>query len=179
MKPTRVVPWNPTWPEAYSDIRDELERILSDEIVRVHHIGSTSVPGLAAKPVIDVLMEVRDVREIDRREPDLAALGYVGKGEHGIPDRRYFTRPRGAQEKTHLHVFPAKHPRVRSHLWFRDFLRGHPGARDEYGELKLRLAIELAGDRDAYQKAKAPFIEGVIRLAELETGERSSPQASG
>jgi GrpB-like predicted nucleotidyltransferase (UPF0157 family) len=131
----------------------------------IHHIGSTSVPGLAAKPVIDLLAEAPDLGQIDARTASLEADGYEAKGEHGIEHRRYFSRPEAARPKVHVHVFPVGHPGIARHLLFRDYLRAHHASAREYGRLKQGLARRFSRDRDAYQEAKAAFIEELHRKA--------------
>lgn len=135
-------------------------------VLAVEHVGSTSVPGLAAKPVIDLAVIVRpeDVPLAIRR---LAEIGYVHRGDQGIPGREAFRTPPG-EEKHHLYVCVAGSAGVRDHLLFRDYLRAHPEVAREYADLKRRLAREHRDDRDAYQAAKAPFIDAVTARAAAE-----------
>lgn len=166
MKYVRVVSYDPAWPDQFVRARDRLHGLLGGATAAFHHVGSTSVPGLPAKPVIDILAEAPDLARVDSRAASLEADGYQAKGEYGIDNRRYFSRPAAAtRPKVHLHVFALGHPRVACHLLFRDYLREHGGVAHEYGELKQRLAHRYSGDRDAYQEAKAAFIEEVHRRA--------------
>ena len=92
MRDMTVVDYDPSWPAAYEAEIDRLRAVLDDVIVRTHHIGSTAVPGLAAKPVIDVLLEVRDLDSLDAHDEAMREIGYEPRGEFGIPGRRYYTR---------------------------------------------------------------------------------------
>jgi GrpB-like predicted nucleotidyltransferase (UPF0157 family) len=161
IKDVRVVPYDPSWPHDFVRERESLEVVLDGAAKAFHHVGSTSVPGLASKPVIDILGEARDLALIDAGVDRLEALGYEARGEYGIDGRRYFSRAAGEGPKVHLHFFAEGHPRTARHLLFRDYLREHPVVASEYGELKRRLASRHPRDRDAYQEAKAAFIETV------------------
>lgn len=123
------------------------------------------MPGLCAKPVLDVLVETFDLKLIDRLEPEFAAAGYVARGEYGIVGRRYFSRPEGAELKTHVHVFGEGSPEVRRHLIFRDYLRSHPEVAAEYCALKRLLAHAHDRDAEAYQAGKRDFIARIEGLA--------------
>ena len=131
----------------------------------IHHIGSTSVPGLCSKPVLDLLIETSDLRSIDGFQHEFAAVGYMAKGEHGIPGRRYFSRPAGTEMKAHVHAFLAGDPTGARHLLFRDYLRNHPVVAGEYCALKRRLALEHGGDARAYQAGKGAFISRILSRA--------------
>lgn len=158
-----VVGYDESWPHAFETARARLAEILGSACLRIHHVGSTSVPGLAAKPIIDILIETPDLSLIDEASPLLERMGYQARGEYGIPGRRYFSRPAGPGPKVHTHVFEAGTPRAMSHLRFRDFLRTHAAEAAAYGALKRRLAQRHRKDRDAYQAGKADFIEELVR----------------
>ena len=132
----RVVPYNPEWPAAYEHEAATIARILGNELVAIYHIGSTSVPGLAAKPVIDIMPTVRSIEAIDRFDASFEVLGYECMGEFGIPGRRYYRK--GGEERTHqVHIFGRNNVRdIERHLAFRDYLRAHPATAHRYGELK-------------------------------------------
>lgn len=132
----RVVPYNPEWPAAYEHEAATIARILGNELVAIYHIGSTSVPGLAAKPVIDIMPTVRSIEAIDRFDASFEVLGYECMGEFGIPGRRYYRK--GGEERTHqVHIFGRNNVRdIERHLAVRDYLRAHPATAHRYGELK-------------------------------------------
>ena len=160
-----VVPYDELWPEAFGREEGRLATLLGPAAMAIHHIGSTSVRGLWAKPVLDVLVETADLAMIDQLEPSFISAGYVPKGEYGIPGRRYFSRPQGTELKTHVHAFQEGDLSVTRHLLFRDFLRLHPAVAEEYSALKRQLAHECGGDADAYQAGKSSFIFRIESLA--------------
>lgn len=159
-KPVVVVPYDPLWPEQFEEAERELEGAIGANLLAIHHIGSTSIPGIYAKPTIDMLGVVADLAALDAAADGLVALGYEARGEFGIPGRRYFPRNNAADERTHqLHAFRAGSQHIGRHLAFRDFLRAHPDVAQEYSELKRRLATAHMHDREAYMDGKDPFIE--------------------
>lgn len=170
-KLVEVRAYDDQWPAAFGRERDELISVLGVAAAAIHHIGSTSVPGLHAKPVIDILVESPSLALIDSATPSLEGRGYEARGEYGVPGRRYFSKTPARALKVHLHVFESGNPRVARHLLLRDYLRVHPPEARRYGELKTRLAETHAGDRDAYQAAKADFINQLHARA-LEWHER-------
>lgn len=153
MRRVNVSPYSEEWPVLFAEESGQIKRILGEELVEIHHFGSTSVPGLAAKSIIDMLSVVKDIELVDRFNAELQIFGYEGKGENGIPGRRYFQK--GGDERTHhLHIYQIGSPEIGRHLVFRDFLRAHPDAAEEYGELKLRLAKQFPYDIDSYINGK-------------------------
>ncbi|MEX0975002.1 MAG: GrpB family protein [Bacillota bacterium] len=135
-----VVDYNPEWPAMFEAEAAKIVDALGDNLVAIHHIGSTSVPGLKAKPIIDILSVVRDIAKVDERTPHMEALGYEGLGEFGLPGRRYF-RKGGYAWTHHVHV-----------------------SRD-YGELKARLAQLHPEDATAYMDGKDAFVKAMERDA--------------
>jgi GrpB-like predicted nucleotidyltransferase (UPF0157 family) len=159
-----VVPYSAAWPRQFRDVRDELLHVFQPLLPEVEHIGSTAVVGLAAKPVIDVLLGVRTLVEAESKIADLRERGYTYRPEyeHELPLRRYFTRPQGATLRVHLHAVEHEARLWREHLGFRELLRGDADLRARYQALKLRLAQETAHDKAAYTAAKAPFIRAAL-----------------
>jgi GrpB-like predicted nucleotidyltransferase (UPF0157 family) len=154
----RVVDYYPGWPEKYQAEREALLKALGDMIVQIHHIGSTAVPGLAAKPIIDILPEVTDINELDRYNSEMEKLGYTARGEYGIPGRRYFHK--GEPNRTHhLHAFNVGSDAAIRHIAFRDYLIAHPQIAMEYGELKRRCARVCDNDIEKYGDLKNDFIK--------------------
>src|SRR5579884_2106813 len=141
-----------------------LRGVFGDEIVEVHHIGSTSVPGLKAKPVIDLMPVVREIERVDAFNDAMAAQGYEAMGEYGIPGRRYFRK--GGEERTHnVHVFQVGDPGVERHLAFRAYLVAHLEVAARYGELKAALARRFPDDIEGYMDGKDTFVKEVERQA--------------
>lgn len=159
-----VSPYSAEWPDVFHGIREEMLGVFSPLVVAVEHIGSTSVPGLAAKPVIDVLLGAQSLADIESRIGPLDGLGYayVSKYEREIPMRRYFVKSSATSLRVHVHGVALGSRIWREHLAFRDALRGDADLRAQYETLKLRLAEEFADDKSAYTDAKGPFIRSVI-----------------
>lgn len=158
-----VDPYSSRWPVAFDAVRDELSSALVPVEAAIEHIGSTSVPGLAAKPVIDVLVGVRALADVESRIAALGACGYdyIRKYERELPMRRYFVKPSVSSLRVHVHAVE-RGSLWREHLAFRDALRADAGLRARYQQLKLQLAAAHADDKSAYTAAKAPFIQSVL-----------------
>lgn len=160
-----VVTSNAAWSE---DFRREAERLAGDWPtlpVYLHHIGSTAVPGLKAKPIIDMLAVVPGISDLDDGPPFLESLGYTPRGEHGISGRRFYQKG-GVQPTHHLHVYPIGHPEVARHLAFRDYLRAYAGERDAYGLIKEQLAATFPEDIESYMDGKNGWIKAASSRAE-------------
>jgi GrpB-like predicted nucleotidyltransferase (UPF0157 family) len=155
-----VVPYDLIWPQQYEQAAEELAADLGSNLVAIHHIGSTAIPGIHAKPIIDLMPVVRDLTAVDDCAAALQQLGYEALGELGIAGRRYFRRFGATGERTHhVHVFQEGSPHVERHLAFRDFLRAHPQVAEQYSELKQRLATEHPENWDAYCDGKDVLVQ--------------------
>lgn len=161
-----VVSYDKNWPQLFAQEASLLTEVFGDELLALHHIGSTAVPGLPAKPVIDILLVVRDIKAVDTMNSGMCALGYECKGEFGIPGRRYFQKG-GDQRTHHVHAFQSGSREIIQHLGFRDWLRSHPEVRDAYGVLKRSLAQNHPHDIAAYIHGKEPFIKNSMIAAGL------------
>lgn len=170
----QVVPYDPSWPSRYRQEAALLREALGDCLVEIHHIGSTSVPGLWAKPIIDILPVVTAVEEADRRRAALEALGYEYLGEFGIPGRRYLRK--GGDHRTHqVHLFGREsRDEIRRHLAVPAYLRCHPDAARDYAQLKRRLARRFPRDMDGYCDGKDAFVKALERAA-LDWWETAGP----
>ena len=164
VKSVVVVEYDPAWPAAFRALARRAADAIGEPVMAVEHVGSTSVPGLTAKPVVDLAVVVREA-DVSRAAGRLAALDYAYRGEQGVRGRHAFRSPPG-ETKHHLYVCVPDSPGLRDHLLFRDHLRAHPDTARAYADLKRRLAAEHRDDRDAYQAAKSAFIEAVTRRAE-------------
>jgi GrpB-like predicted nucleotidyltransferase (UPF0157 family) len=165
MRNIRVVAYDPAWPAAFEQEAAALSVILGDGLVAIHHIGSTAVPGLPAKPVIDIMPLVNNIQVVDGLVPTMAEAGYDAWGEHGIPGRRVFTKG-GDEHRTHnVHVFQIGNPEAARHLDFRDYLRAHPPVARRYAQLKMELAPQFPNDITAYNQGKDSFIKEMERRA--------------
>jgi GrpB-like predicted nucleotidyltransferase (UPF0157 family) len=159
----RLVPHNAEWAQIYEGERARIQAAIGPHILDVQHVGSTSIPGIAAKPIIDIAVGVADYKGARVCIAPLEALGYTYHGEHGIPGRHYFTRGDPTLYHTHMHE-------TTSRAWgnlvlLRDYLLQHPEEAQAYEALKQRLAEQCRHDRRAYTDGKAPFIERILELA--------------
>lgn len=159
-----VVDYDPRWPKAYESEIAEIRNVLGDVIVRAHHIGSTAVPGLPAKPLIDILLEVHDLALLDARDGAMRTIGYEPRGECGIPGRRYY-RKGGDARTHHVHAFGAGDPHVAEHLAFRDYLCAHPGIAEDYARIKRAAATRHRNDPEGYAAYKRKFVADAVRAA--------------
>ena len=160
MKRVKVVPHDPNWRQAFLLGSQEVGTALGENLLEIHHIGSTTIAGIYAKPVIDMLAVVSDIAAVDRCSGAMESLGYVGMGEFGIAGRRFFRRDNSAGDRTdQVHTFQAGSPHIRRHLAFRDFMRAHAELAMQYSDLKRRLAEMHPHDIEAYMDGKDRFIK--------------------
>jgi GrpB-like predicted nucleotidyltransferase (UPF0157 family) len=163
-RPLEVVPYDPSWPALFERIAEPVRRALAGLDAAVEHVGSTAVPGLAAKPVIDVDVVVGAPDAVPAATDRLHGLGYVAEGDKGIAGRAAFRRPPDAVPH-HLYVVVASGAPHRDHVEFRDWLRGHAEDAAAYAVLKRSLAATYRDDRPGYGVAKGAFVAGVLRRA--------------
>jgi GrpB-like predicted nucleotidyltransferase (UPF0157 family) len=152
-----VVEYDDVWPARFTAEADQIRTALGPELRRIDHVGSTSVPGLAAKPVIDIALSVESFETFDLAALEALGYRYVREYEELLPNRRYFSKP-----GYHVHAYEQEHEEFLDYVRFRDYLRTHDEDRDAYGALKLRLAEDH--EREEYQDAKSVF---VVRLVEM------------
>jgi GrpB-like predicted nucleotidyltransferase (UPF0157 family) len=160
-----IFPYDPAWPRRFEAERLVLADVFAGIEARIEHVGSTAVPGLGAKPIVDIMLGVANLVEIEQRIAALEAGGYryVPEHEAQIPERRYLRKPRLGPSAVHLHCVVTGSAFWVRQLAFRDYLRAHPEAAADYDALKRGLALRL--DRKAYTDAKGPFIEGILVAA--------------
>jgi|SRR5581483_3094632 len=159
--PTLVVDYDPAWPAQFDELARPIRAALAALEPEVEHVGSTSVPGLAAKPIVDVDVVVRTKEDVPAAIEGLRTLGYVYQGDKGIPGREAFLWPPHAAPHHVYVVVAGSKPHV-DHLAFRDHLRAHPEVAAAYAELKRGLAERFGDDRFGYTDAKTSFIAGVL-----------------
>jgi GrpB-like predicted nucleotidyltransferase (UPF0157 family) len=160
-----IVAYDPAWPARFAELGRELRGGLGEVALRIDHIGSTAVPGLAAKPVIDIQISVADFEPLEAFKQPLEWLGYVYRADNPERTKRYFREPPG-RRRTHVHVRRAGSFSEQWALLFRDYLRAHPETVAEYEAVKRRLARRFRDDRHGYTNAKGPFLWEVIRRAD-------------
>jgi GrpB-like predicted nucleotidyltransferase (UPF0157 family) len=173
-EPVVIVDYDPGWPGRYEALRAPIAEALGDLAAEIVHLGSTSVPGLAAKPTIDIdvlLHSSEDLPEVIRR---LARLGYVHEGDFGIAGREAFATPPGyGAHDHHLYVCAPDWAGHGDQIAFRDYLRAHPKTALAYARLKRSLAHKHRTNRGAYAAAKAGFVAAVLQRARLAAGDDS------
>ncbi|WDR02093.1 GrpB family protein [Devosia algicola] len=163
MEQIHLVPYDPTWPERYRAEALLVRSCLMDRLQRIEHMGSTAVPGLAAKPVIDIIVLVKDLADARAAIPALEAQGYAFWADNPDTTRLYLVKglPPSPHRTHHLHIHDDE-DEVQRHLLFRDHLRDHPEVRDAYLRLKQELAIRYHDDREAYTRNKTDFVDMVV-----------------
>lgn len=155
-----VVPYNPDWPHIYEKEAELIANTLGDNFLEIHHIGSTAVPNLAAKPIIDMIAVVRNITKVDDYNDAMKALGYQAMGECGMPLRRFFQK--GSHTKTHnIHIFEQNNSEIERHIQFRDWMRTHSKDRQAYAELKKNLSASCQDDIFSYSSGKEAFIAAI------------------
>ncbi|WP_313913502.1 GrpB family protein [Tahibacter sp.] len=156
----QLVPVGPEWAQRFSSESSRLSAALGSAALDIQHIGSTAIPGICAKPILDIAIAIRSYESGHALVPRFEALGYRYRGENGIPRRHYFVL--GAPRRTHhVHVLEHDSDEWRRHLAFRDRLLGSPADAARYSAFKSRCAAEALGCREEYQRLKTPFIEAM------------------
>ena len=154
-----VVAYHAVWPERFEQEAHDLAVVFGRTLVSIHHFGSTSIPGISAKPIIDILVTVTNILAVDGLNDRLAEMGYIAVGEYGIPGRRFFYKGTYDLRTHHLHAYQVGSPHVLRHLAFRDYMRAHPDTARAYSRLKERLAGQYPEDMDSYIAGKDHFIK--------------------
>ena len=164
----RLDPYNPAWAECFRLEAKRLRERLRQRIGQIEHIGSTAVPELIAKPIIDLMASVDNFEEARSLVPDIEALGYTHGEKDEIPDRHYFALRLQDGTATHHLSLAERHSQFwAQQILFRDYLRANPKSRQEYANLKQRLAVKHAGNRLEYVEGKTEFITRVLERARI------------
>lgn len=157
-----VLPYDKSWKQDFINIRNEISEALGDLALSIEHVGSTSVPGLSAKPIIDIDVVIEDYSKFDEVVVALGKIGYYHKGDGDIPQREVFDyEGKEHLRNHHLYVCPKDSPELKRHVSFRDYLRFHPEAVAEYSRIKKEGAELFTHDIDSYIEHKSPFIEKI------------------
>ena len=160
MRKVEVFSDSENWKWMFTEEARKLKAIFGDEIVNIHHIGSTSVPELKAKPIIDILPVVRDIHIVDEFTYEMRKIGYDPKGENGIPERRYFQK--GGDNRTHhVHIYQLGSYEIKRHLAFRDYLLFHPEVKKCYGQLKEQLVEKFPYAIESYINGKEQLVKEI------------------
>ena len=160
-----IAEYDPAWPAAYERERVLIADALADLVLAIEHVGSTAVPGLGAKPVIDITVGVRTLVDGEKCVGPMEELGYEYRGDGEIPGRHYFRKFTRGERTHHLNIVEHKGDFWERHILFRDYLREHLQEAQDYCELKVRLAERFGTDRLGYNEAKTAFIELALAKA--------------
>jgi GrpB-like predicted nucleotidyltransferase (UPF0157 family) len=153
-----VVPYDPNWPMAFEKVRCAVAPVFGDIAERIEHVGSTSIPGMAGKPTIDMLVIAKDISAVDELNSKLAELGYKALGEYVAPGGRLFAFEKNGERLVNIHCFPIDHRKSRQLLSLREYLRAHPKESKAYAKLKIDLFHRFPTDYGAYRKEKDTYI---------------------
>jgi GrpB-like predicted nucleotidyltransferase (UPF0157 family) len=165
--PIIIAPYRSEWPMEFNQEALRIQMSIGQYITQIEHIGSTAVPGLAAKPIIDILIGVNNLLDAPSFIPSLTQMGYVyvSKFEVDLPERRYLYKQNNGEDSFHLHIVEPESEFFHRHIAFRNYLRSHPESVKEYAALKIRLAQEYGSDRSSYTDAKTEFIRSIEQKA--------------
>ncbi|MBF2028290.1 MAG: GrpB family protein [Oscillatoriales cyanobacterium C42_A2020_001] len=161
-----VISPDPAWQEEFQKESQQLAWAMGENIVAIHHIGSTAIPGIYAKPVIDFLIEVKSIVKTDEQNGAMTTIGYEAMGEFGLPGRRYFRKKLSPEIRTHnVHTYEVGSPEITRHLAFRDYMIAHPDDAQQYSELKRQLAKQYPHDIEGYMDGKDEFVKMMQKKA--------------
>jgi len=164
--PILIEPYDPAWPTQFASIATRLRETLGERALRIDHIGSTAVPGLAAKPVLDIQISVGALEPVALYADGLARAGFRWRADNPDRTKRYF-REGPAMARTHVHVRAAGSWSEQLSLLFRDYLRDEQSAREFYAQAKRDLAARFREDREGYVVAKAPTVWALLQRADV------------
>lgn len=165
MRKVEVFPHQPEWSKMFREESKKIKYLFEEEILNIFHIGSTAIPNIKAKPVIDLMVEVINMENVDNFNNGMKQLGYEPLGENGISGRRFF-RKGGDNRTHHLHIFEKGNEEIIRHLTFRDYMIAHPEEAMEYSNLKQNLAEKFPTNIEKYIEGKSDFIKEIDNKAE-------------
>jgi GrpB-like predicted nucleotidyltransferase (UPF0157 family) len=170
----KLVAHHPKWAEYFLEEKQLLFKILGEKVLDIRHIGSTSIPGIPAKPILDILAAVKTLADVEAFTQDLNKIGYQDKGDGSVPGRRFFVKGAEAKRNHHLNFCEMNSFFWRSHLAFCDYLERHPETARQYCALKQGLADRFPNDRGAYTAGKEEFVRSILDRAMNEMRAESS-----
>ncbi len=167
--PITLCSYDEEWPKLYAKEKERLSSALSGMLLRIYHIGSTAIPGLLAKPTVDILIELKKNTDLSALAQAMTRMGYLHSSQPDKPAPQMmflkgYTQEGFAKEVFHVHI---RYQGDWDELYFRDYLREHQEAREEYAALKLGLAVRYKQDRDGYTEAKGAFIREIVKKARV------------
>lgn len=164
----RLVPHNSKWKELFREEKESLLKDFPGKILKVSHGGSTAIPGISAKPLIDIFAVVPSLQVAEEIQPELEKLGYEYRGEEGIPERRFYVKGDRSNRTHNLHLVEESSREWKNHILIKNYYLKYPAAAQEYAKIKEQLAKDFPEDRRAYGSGKDAFIKEIIRKAEAE-----------
>ncbi|WP_084787733.1 GrpB family protein [Anaerobacillus alkalidiazotrophicus] len=164
MRKVKVFPHKQKWIEMFQEESEKLKTVFKDELIHVYHIGSTAIPTIYAKPIVDIMVEVTNISKVDKFTSEMEELGYESHGEYGIPNRRFFSK--GGDNRTHhVHIFEHGNGEIDRHLAFRDYMIAHPEEALKYSQLKQTLAEKFPTNIAMYIEGKNDYIKVIDKKA--------------
>lgn len=160
-----LVEYTDKWIEYYKIEKKIICNLL--EVKSISHIGSTSIKNIIAKPIIDIAIELYDIKNINKIAKKLGTIGYEYRGENGIKGRAYFIKKEDSKTLFHIHAYLKEDRNYENHLLFRDYLKANSNYMDEYTKLKILLKKRYGNDREKYTKGKAEFINKILVKAKV------------
>jgi len=162
-----VVSYKSGWPKLFEQEAKKLRTIFGKNLLLIKHYGSTSIPGMLAKPIIDILLGVKTIEVADSMNQSLLAINYIAQGEFGVKGRRFFTKSNAIRRLCHLSIFAMDNQELLRQVRFNDYLRIHSKEAQQYSQLKQQLANQYAYDAKGYSNAKREFIAELHLKAEI------------
>lgn len=166
-KTVKLFLYTPEWTKSFKKEKKGLQNILGDVAVDIQHFGSTAIPSLPAKPIIDILIAVSNLKNIDEFMTPLKKLGYEYRRDAGVPGRLFFAKRSKTKITHHLHFVKINSRSWKDNLLFRDYLQKHKKVTNEYANLKRELEKKFSSDRESYLLGKEKFIKKVIKEAKI------------
>ncbi|MFX1534121.1 MAG: GrpB family protein [Promethearchaeota archaeon] len=160
-------PHNPDWIEYFKKETILIRSILGSLLVEIHHVGSTAIPSIVAKPIVDIMPIVSTIDAVDRLKMDFENVGYIWRGEYGIPGRRYLFRlaEDRINHRVHIHLYQKGHFEIARHLAFVSYLQNNTKVAKEYEKVKLELQDRFFNQGQRYQEGKSEIIESILKKA--------------
>jgi GrpB-like predicted nucleotidyltransferase (UPF0157 family) len=162
---THISEYDPEWIHQFEHEAVLLQSVFGDTALSIHHIGSTAIPGIKAKPIIDILITTNDIHQVDALNADMGKLGYLIGGEFGLPGRRFYCKGDTEHCHYHVHIYETSNPSVEMYLVFRDYMISHPDDAKAYEQLKTDLAKKYPNNRTPYTENKGMFIAEIFKKA--------------
>lgn len=165
IRKVEVVDHNPAWKIIYKDEANAISNILGNILIAAHHIGSTALSSIKAKPIIDILLVVKELDQLDHKNDVMQALHYEPMGEYGIAGRRFYFKDQNGARVFHVHAFQEGNSEINRHLNFIAYLKNHPNIAAQYSLLKENLAKQFPNDIKSYVEGKNDFVKKVDEYA--------------